>query len=529
MFQKKIETDPYLDKLEAKDPALYEALLLEFLQHPFTAGSLARHGTTPTFILEKIALTKYVPWNDILKHPNCPREVIDQQIVSTDSSDRIAICENPSLNEEQIYRLAKDDYSPVHTWLCRRQDCPPEILEYFFSKCEEQWNSVSQEAEQIKEIDTTSLFLDEDDVFGELIEIAYYEFDETLTEAIASNPNTPQHIFKKIMKMNIKNELLTGGSFGVALMENPSVSKLDKAFLMLQGISKRNFSNDQEFSSLEYAGLPSSEAFEIPNFPIKYLEALNDLGHPSALLVPNLKVTSSTYNFSTAVDVWIKHETIYRTLWPELLERPDVDFCYFQSSYDGDNFYFSCRNVEFEHNFSRGSHTYNSMGYPFLERTWVELDETMDIQLSNDYFSYRELDELYDYCEEEDYDLIAAAVISKFSWSEEGGKAPEYVLTKKGEDFVCAQADNFFTDDRDMKVKVIPEKALPYSWKAMPDQKKLIITKMIIDGYNQKADHRFQYAEHFLACIALNLSTPLEVKELLAKVDSKVVRQALEV
>jgi hypothetical protein len=100
-------------------------------------------------------------------------------------------------------------------------------------------------------------------------------------------------------------------------------------------------------------------------------------------------------------------------------------------------------------------------------------------------------------------------------------------LTKKGEEFVCDWAENFFEDDRDMKVRIIPEKALPYSWRAMPDEKKTIITNIIIDGFNQKSDGKYQYAEHFLTCIALNLDTPASIKEVLKTVESKVVQQAI--
>jgi hypothetical protein len=312
-------------------------------------------------------------------------------------------------------------------------------------------------------------------------------------------------------------------------MENPSVSKMDKAFLALQGISKKNSSNEQTYSAIEYAGLPSSLAFDVPGFPVKYLEALNEVGHPFALLFPNLRVTSNTYSFKSSVDGWVKHETIYRTLWPELKERDDVVFGYWRSSYDGDTFYFDCKEVDFEHNFSRGSRTYNSMSYPFIERAWAELDEDMDIDMAIENFEYRDLIELYDYCEEGEYDLILASIVSKFSSQVESDEIPQYILTKKGEEFVREQAESFFEDDRDVKIDIIPEQALPYSWKALSDEKKSIITTIIIDGYKAKVDEQYQYAEHFLACIALNLNTPPAIKALLEKVDSKIVKQALAV
>ena len=169
------------------------------------------------------------------------------------------------------------------------------------------------------------------------------------------------------------------------------------------------------------------------------------------------------------------------------------------------------------------------MSYPFIERAWAELDEDMDIDMAIENFEYRDLIELYDYCEEGEYDLILASIVSKFSSQVESEEAPQYILTKKGEEFVREQAESFFEDDRDVKINIIPEKALPYSWKALSDEKKSIITTMIIDGYKAKVDEQYQYAEHFLACIALNLNTPPAIKALLEKVDSKIVKQALAV
>jgi hypothetical protein len=104
-----------------------------------------------------------------------------------------------------------------------------------------------------------------------------------------------------------------------------------------------------------------------------------------------------------------------------------------------------------------------------------------------------------------------------------------YTLTNKGEEFVCKWAESFFEDDRDMKINIIPEKALPYSWKAMSTEKKNQITQIILEGFNQKIDTKYQYAEHFLTCIALHPDTPMSIRDLLKTVDSKVVKQALSV
>ena len=133
MFETKIETDPYLDKLEAKDPALYQELLLEFLKYPLTTSSIARHGTTPKSILAKLVQGRSIPWNEVLIHPNCPEDVLNQKLNSTVETDRISISENPVLTEDQIRILAIGASDTVLVWICRRPDCPSDILESSFS------------------------------------------------------------------------------------------------------------------------------------------------------------------------------------------------------------------------------------------------------------------------------------------------------------------------------------------------------------------------------------------------------------
>ena len=170
------------------------------------------------------------------------------------------------------------------------------------------------------------------------------------------------------------------------------------------------------------------------------------------------------------------------------------------------------------------------MSYPFNDRPWAEIVETMDLEMSHENFSFRDIEEYFEYIEDgEGSDLILAAVISKNIWSKEVD-SPQYLLTKKGEEFVCELADEFISDDeRELKVIIKIEKALPYSWKALSIERKEKIMEIIIDGFEEKIDTKFQYAEHFLVCIALNPHTPALLKDKLKKLESKVITQALAI
>lgn len=531
MYEKKLDTDPYLDKLVELNPELYEEILVEFLKRPETRVAIARHEKAPAEILRTIASDNGAPWQSILSNPNCPPEIIEKRLKLGKNDDLIYITQNSAIDESVIRLLAKSSYSPVLTWVCRRPDCPPDVLEGLFAICEEQWNNLRKRVSQETTSDNSATNTDEFLLDGSEDYWLEYdiEIDEALLEAIAGNPNTPQHVFKKMMTMEVKRKRYDDTSLGSTLMSNPSVAAEDKAFLSLQGISKTKDDLNIISSMISHYGLPTSQAFEYSKFPLKFLEALNDLGHPSGLLHPGLKIIpNQKYDFNEFVDGWIKYETIYRTLWPELKEREDVNFHYWRSSYSGDSFYFSCKGVDFEHIFDRYSQDYNSMGFPFNDRPWAETNESMDIEMSNENFWERDILEFFEYSEDsEQYDLILAAVISKNSGVEV--ESPEFTLTKKGEAFVCENAESFFVDDRSVKVEVLPEKALPYSWKAIPLEKKIQITQVIIEGFNKKVDTKYQYAEHFLTCIALNPATPEEIRKELAAVDSKLVSQALAV
>ncbi len=527
MFERKHDTDPYLDRLESSYPVLYQEILHEFLKRPETRVAITRHERTPAEVLNIIAGDNGAPWGNILSHPNCPADLISARLKVGNDDELIAIAQNCSIGEETIRTLTKSSYSPVLTWVCRRPDCPSDVLEELFAICEKQWEGAKSQYEAQQ--DNSSMILDDEFLFNDDDYGIYFELDEYLLEAIAANPNTPQSVFKKMMTMDLNTKWLSEGSLGSTLMSNSSVSAEDRTFLSLQGFTKREVDISGSVSMIEHYGLPTSKAFEYAKFPAKYLEVLNELGHPSGLLHPHLKSVDQVYDFNQIVNNWIKYETIYRTLWPELTQRKDIFFWYWRSSYDGDHFYFSCKDVEIEQEFSRGSYSYNSMTYPFIDRPWVETDENMDIEMSHENFSNRDVEEFFDYSdEEEQYDLILATIVSKNSWSHVV-ESPQYTLTKKGEDFVCEWAENFFEDDRDVRVRVIPDKALPYSWTALPIEKKEKITQIIIDGFNGKIDTKYQFAEHFLTCIALNPGTPMSIKELLKMVESKVVTQALSV
>lgn len=531
MFNKKLDTDPYLDLLAELDSKIYQELLIEFLNYPRTKEAISRHEVTPGEILKVIADDGLSIIGDpILTHPNCPPEIIEQKLIDGSQDELLQLAKNPSLTDDQIRKLAKSSYSPILVWVCRRPDCPSDVLDDLFKLYEQQLQQQSASIAEMNQEEVLESLIDDEVILEEIDSYGIFDVDVDLLLAVASNHNTSHEIFKKMLKLNLNQKDVNNDSLGVVLLNNPSVSDEDKVFLSLSGFVKSENSSNQDFSLLKHYGYPSSIAFSIPNFPMRFKQALAQVGHPLAIFDSELTLSNQKYVFNEIIDDWIKDETIYSTLWPELSERNDVKFGYLRSSYDGDHFYFDCTGVEFEHDFSRGSYTYNSMSYPFNDRPWAEIVETMDIEMSHENFSYRDVVEFFEYLEGEEgeTDLILAAIISQNLLSQEG-KTAEYLLTKKGESFVCERAEEFFSDDLELKVNINSEKALPYSWRALSIERKEKIMEIIIEGFQEKIDTKFQYAEHFLACIALNPYTPDSLKNELKKLESKVVTQALAI
>jgi hypothetical protein len=543
MFDKKLDTDPYLDRLLASDPELHNELLLEFLKWPQTNQALTLHEATPVEILRRIlgGIKGVKPYwaTAALSHPNCPPELIMEKLKTGSDDELLALTRNRSLNDDQVRVLAMSSYSPILTWVCRRPDCPPDILEESFSICLKQWEVALERMRERGDVDNSATIFDDDLLFGEFDDQnGFLEVDKDLLEAIAANSNTPDQVFKKMMTMDLRMEWFDNGSLGKTLLLNPSVAAEDRAFLALQGFTNEVTRPNQVTSMVEHHGLPSSMVFQISKFPKRFKEALNSVGHPLAVLDPDLDVSEHEYSFNEIVNEWIKHETIYRTLWPELSERGDIHFNYRRSSYDGDFFYFSHKDLNLEHDFSRGSYGYNSMGYPFVDRAWAVTAEHMSIEMSYENFSSRDMIDFFEGDDEDMYDHVLASVISQNSYEGEvttyssSGETKrtvkaQYSLTKKGEKFVCDSADSYFSEDADVEVNLFPEKALPDSWKALSGEKKDLITRIIIEGFHQKVDTKYQYAEHFLACIALHPNTPDSIRQSMSGIESTIIQQAL--
>lgn len=504
MSKATLPSDPFLNRIEDEDPKLYLDILYSLIKYKVANKSIARHGRTPREVLSAMLKDSDPPVYEILQHPNCPREVLEANLLSQDSINLISLASNPILNQSQIEILAKGDDVAVKMHLSRRSDLSEGVIRELFEWAKkesreetEQWSSIAENTDE-EATQKTSWF------YG-----------------IAKNPDTPRDIIEALLKFDLKAEDYDGTTLGQVLMSNPALSDEDRALLSINGIPPKK-SESHDVNMLEHEGLPSSRAFEIRDFPIQFIQELAKAGHPFALFHPDLPLREFPTSFNDYLDHFIKSEIIYRTLWPELINRGDTKFFYLRSSYDGDALYFYVPGLTLEHNFMRGELTYNSMSFPFIDREWVEVNEEIDVDDVVELFNNRTT---FDGCI--NYDDTADCLLA-FSISH-AVSSNEAELTERGREFLQSEGSTYFDDDVDYHARILPEKALPYSWKRLSEEKRIAITKMLIEGFNEKVDTKYQFAEHFLVCIALLPSTSDATLSLLEKVDSLTVREALNI
>jgi len=200
-----LPTDPYLDRIKEQNPELYLDLLSSLIKHKIANKSIARHGRTPSEALSTILKDSDPPIFEILQHPNCPREVLEANLRSPDSFNRMSTASNPNLDRSQIESLAKDDDASVKIHLSWRPDLSEgvirELFEWAKKESREAWsNGVRLRKKALK----TSWF------YG-----------------IAKNPDTPRDIIEALLKFDLKAEDYDGSTLGQALMSNPALREED--------------------------------------------------------------------------------------------------------------------------------------------------------------------------------------------------------------------------------------------------------------------------------------------------------------
>jgi hypothetical protein len=478
--------DPYLAAIEEKDEGLYVGLLNEMLNYPQLHSGLTQHSRTPSAILQKIADNyelERIPIR-IFENPNCPKDLIKRAISSSSLELRKYVAINESVTRNDIDQLI--EIPELASSLAGRKNLDPDYFIYL-------WENYL--------IDKTEV---------------PYLFNHYLLTALACNPSTPLKVLKNISKYEFLD--FPENTVQSLLLSNPALPETVRAEYALQGIVPK--SNILEKNDTTWS--PTNQIFTLQDFPAKYLEILSQLGHPGGLLRSDFIPPRFEDLDSHAIfNLWQQDQSIYKTLWPELRDFKGwqdggVEFKYWLN-YDGNFTYFLCDlDLENEERQYDGEINYHSIpGSP----DWIPFQRSITEAFEN--FGYIEFPEAIEWGGTSEW--LQAWALSEAD--------PELVrLTELGDRFVIEQDLDRFDEERVFDAEVIENLILPYSWKALSDKKKEFLIKFIKSVYLQQEDGFWQYAEHFLICIALNSSTSTElIKSYLKDLNSQLLVEALEI
>ena len=303
------DTDPFLEDLKDSDLETYLEYFNSVAKDFDSAYWLFAYSLTPTQVLEKIATTHPKHRINILKHPNCPRELITWAIHENSEEITNALISSPiTISGDDLALIWEKSEISQRVAMAARKDCPTDLL-----------------------MDTWNCDYSEDTLFMNNHELAF--------KNIASNPNIPKKLIIEFMKYPLETVLDSQLTLGQLLLGNSSVVDETKALLVLRGVEKP-VQDQQENMQGQIYGWPSNLAYRSREVEQKYRDFFSSKAHPSSILDTREQLASIPYNASVVLHYWsVEDERIYKCLWPDLADNSKVNFFFQNSSWQGDHAY----------------------------------------------------------------------------------------------------------------------------------------------------------------------------------------------
>lgn len=485
--------DPYLEILESEDSAVFQELLQVMVNFPSLLGGLTQNCRTPAKILAQIIesykdLTLIPP--KLLGNPNCPRELVDYFINNpvSESQHFAELANNENLNRSDFDILKLHAESAAN--LAGNLNLPADVFIYI-------WENYL--------VDTTD---------------AAFSLNLPVLKALACNPKTPLKILRNLSKYNL---LDSPGLVKSLLMSNPSLPsemRVQFALLNFDPVENVLIKTDSDW-------YPTNLVFSIEDFPEHLLLALVKVGHPGGFLRTDIVPSDSKALDSNAIfDLWVRDQSIYKTLWPEVkgAQGTDCSFLCWYKSYEGFTTYFDIAEIEFEHEERQEDGDFNYHAIPNSPE-WLphEIDYS---------------DALLDY-EYLDFETVASDGVLEWAlaWNL-SNYDPEYISLVDDDSAIQFMWDqhvdisDYFNRGILFAAKVEENLRRPYSWKSLSSAKKAYLIEFIENVFLKGEDSYYQYAEHFLICICLNPHTDDELIQryfIDKSLGSDLIEQALEV
>ena len=481
--------DPYLVRLEESNSKLFLDLLKEMVKYPVLHPGIAQHSKSPTAILAQI-IEQYespdlIPPH-VLGNPNCPRELIEKTLnnVSASGPHLAMLATNETLTRDDLKKLVeRPELAPN---LAGRSNLPSDLFV-------EIWENYLVDLKD-----------------------AAFNLNIPLVKALACNPMTPLKILRNLSKYESHDH---PGLVKSLLMSNPAFPSDTKAqFALLDFKPQKNI-----LDKTDADWYPTNDLFSIQGFSENHLISLINVGHPGAYLRTDV-IPSKEWNFEaqSIFDTWLRDHSIYKTLWPELRERNPrgVEFQRWYTRGTGFTF-FEVKGLDFEHEERRDDEELNYHAIP-ESPAWIPYEINYSDALDDFYNT-----EFYEVANWGILEWVEAWNLSSYD--------PAYISLVEEDDvamqFIWNQSIDIWDDGRFMDAVVVDELAKPFSWKTLSGAKKAFLIEFIKSVYLSGEDSYYQYAEHFLICIALNPHTDDELidKYFVDQLsDSQLIQDALE-
>jgi hypothetical protein len=457
--------DPYLEKLESVEPAVFQELLQEMVKFPALHGGLCQNFGTPTAILTQV-IESYkdfplVP-HQVLGNANCPRKLVDHFINDpvSGSLHLQSLATNENLNRHDLDVLIS--FPELAPNLAGRSNLPADLFIYIW----------------------TNYLVDTKD--------AAFSLNLPVLKALACNPKTPLKILRNLSKYDL---LDAPGLVKSLLMSNPALPSATRAqYALLDFKPGQNI-----LDKVESTWYPTNEIFDIAEFPDHLLVSLIEVGHPGGYLRTDVIPSQGGALGSNAIfDLWISDQSIYKTLWPELSDiKPfEADFKRWYSFGEGFT-YFDVVGIDLEHEERQDDGELNYHAIPGSP-TWLPYEMNFS-DAQNDFYST-------------DFQFVADSGILEWAeaWNLSNYESEYISLVVKDNlamQFIFDQRMDIWEAGLWFDAIIVDELCKPYSWNNLSSAKKAFLIEFIKSVFLNGEDGYYQYAEHFLICIALNPHT----------------------
>jgi hypothetical protein len=480
----KLELDPYLEDLKVNNIDTYNEYLNSLVGELHSARVLIYYKFTPQQILEAVAKKHPVLRLEILQHTNCPQELVDWAIKEGTEESVSALISSPlSISGDALAAIWAKSEIGQRVALTSRHDCPTDVL-----------------------MDTWNSDFSGDSLFENNREIAISN--------IAGNPNIPKKLIVEMMKYPLDAVPDNQGTLGQLLIQNPGVSDETKALLALRGVEKKLIKAEIDVQRLIFSW-PSNHVYEARDIQQKYRDLFSSMAHPESILDIRENLAEMAYSSKTVLQYWItdRNKRIYKCLWPDLADNPQVNFFYSASSWEGDHAYIG---IAGDLDLSDDDFKNKVHG----TENWITSSNTLSFEeVTEEILGRGFLDILESEPTEE---IIISAALS------ERANDGLFAITQKGKQYIHDAGNDWFDDDMTFFAEAKPDPSQKV-WSKLDTNRQQAILNIIQTALHDRDEEHYKFAEYLGALLALNPSLSKEMRVQLESTPSELLKKALHV